>query len=75
MDSISDWNGKLIALNALRLGDDEAHHQSIASTIEELLQAAHRGKNRDFGKMANNPRVHEIIEDEVIYPSAVLTGK
>jgi hypothetical protein len=51
------------------------HHQSIASAIEELLQAAHREKNREIAEFAYNLRVHERIEDEVIYPRVVLIGK
>jgi hemerythrin superfamily protein len=51
------------------------HHQSIASAIEALLQAAHKEKNREFAEFAYNLRVHEMIEDEVIYPTVVLIGK
>jgi hypothetical protein len=50
------------------------HHQSIVSAIEELLQAAHKEKNREFAELAYNLRVHERIEDEVIYPTVVLIG-
>lgn len=51
------------------------HHQLIASAIEDLLQAAQREKNREFTEFAYNLRVHEMIEDEVIYPTVVLIGK
>jgi hemerythrin superfamily protein len=50
------------------------HHQSILAAIEELRQAAHREKNRGFAEFAYNLRVHESIEDEVIYPTVVLIG-
>jgi hypothetical protein len=51
------------------------HHQLIASAIEALLQAAHKEKNREFAQFAYNLRVHERVEDEVIYPTIVLIGK
>jgi len=51
------------------------HHQLIVSAIEDLLQAAHEEKNRDFAEFAYNPRAHERIEDEVIYRTLVLIGK
>ena len=51
------------------------HHQSILAAIEALLQAAHKEKNREFAEFAYNLRVHERIEDEVIYPTVVLIGK
>jgi hypothetical protein len=51
------------------------HHQLIASAIEDLLQAAHKEKNREIAEFAYNLRVHERIEDEVIYPAVVLIGK
>jgi hypothetical protein len=51
------------------------HHQLIVSAIEQLLQAAHKEKNREFAEFAYNMRVHERIEDEVIYPTIVLIGK
>jgi hypothetical protein len=52
-----------------------APHQSIASTIEELLPAALLEKNRQSADIANNPRIHEIIADEVICPTFVLIEK
>ena len=51
------------------------HHQLIVSAIEDLLQAAHKEKNREVAEFAYNLRVHERIEDEVIYPTVVLIGK
>jgi hypothetical protein len=51
------------------------HHQSIMAAVEALLQAAHKEKNREFAQFAYNLRIHERIEDEVIYPTVVLIGK
>ena len=51
------------------------HHQLIVSAIENLLKAAQKEKNREVAEFAYNLRVHERIEDEVIYPAVVLIGK
>ena len=67
MPLISDFRAKHDAIND--------HHQSILAAIEELLQAAHKEKNREFAEFAYNLRVHEKIEDEVIYPMVVVIGK
>jgi hypothetical protein len=66
MPLISDFRAKHDALND--------HHQSILAEIEELLQAAHKEKNREFAELAYNLRIHERVEDEVIYPAVVLIG-
>ena len=49
-------------------------HQSIISAVEALLQAANKEKNREIADFAYNLRVHERIEDEVIYPTVMLIG-
>jgi hypothetical protein len=67
MPLISDFRAKHDAL------DD--HHQLIVSAIEELLQAAHKEKSREFAEFAYSLRFHEKIEDEVIYPTVILIGK
>jgi hypothetical protein len=51
------------------------HHQLIVSAIENLLKAAHKEMNREVAEFAHSMRVHERIEDEVIYPTVVLIGK
>jgi hypothetical protein len=51
------------------------HHHLIMAAIEDLLQAAHKEKNREFAEFAYTMRVHEKTEDEVIYPTVVLIGK
>ena len=53
----------------------DEHHQSIVSAIEALGQAARKEKNRLFTEFAYNLRVHERVEDEVIYPMIVVIGK
>ena len=51
------------------------HHQLIVAAIEYLLKAAHKERNREVAEFAYSLRVHERIEDEVIYPTVVLIGK
>jgi hypothetical protein len=50
-------------------------HGSIASAIHELLLAAHKESHREFAEFAYNLRVHERMEDEVIFPMVPLIGK
>jgi hemerythrin superfamily protein len=66
MPLIHDFRAKHDAIND--------HHQLIVSAVEELLQAAHKEKNREFAEFAYTLRVHERIEDEVIYPTVILIG-
>ena len=63
---ISDFSAKHAAL--------EKQHESIQSAIEELLVASHREKNRDVAEFAHNMKVHEKLEDEVIYPTVIMIG-
>ncbi len=49
-------------------------HQSIQSAIDALLAAAQRERNRQVAEFALNMRVHERIEDEVIYPALIMIG-
>lgn len=67
MLQISEFRAKRDAQNV--------HDQSIASTIEEMLQSTHSDKSSEVAEIASNPRVHEVIEDEVIRPAVVLGGK
>ena len=51
-----------------------SQHQSIIAAVEALLEAANKEKNREIADFAYNLRVHERIEDEVIYPTVMLIG-
>ena len=51
------------------------HHRLIAAAIEAMLQAARKEKNKEFAQLAYNLRVHERVEDEVVFPTVVLIGK
>jgi hypothetical protein len=53
----------------------DTQHRSILSAIDALLQAAHREKNGDFAEFAYKLRVHEWVEDEVIFPMVIVIGK
>ncbi|MBI4293602.1 MAG: hypothetical protein HY661_19170 [Betaproteobacteria bacterium] len=66
MPLISDFKARHAALNE--------HHQSILSAIEAMLDAAHKEKKREYAEFAYNLRIHEKIEDEVIYPTVILIG-
>jgi len=64
----------IVDFRAKRAAFDD-HHHSLLVAIDALLQAAHKEKNREFAEFAYNLRVHEQIEEEVIYPTVVLIGK
>jgi hemerythrin superfamily protein len=51
------------------------HHYAIASAIADLLQAAQKEKSTEFAEFAHCLKAHERIEDEVIYPRAILVGR
>ncbi len=63
---ISAFSAKHKALNG--------QHQSIQPAIDALLAASHSEKNREVAEFAHSMRVHERIEDEVIYPTLVMIG-
>ncbi len=50
------------------------HHQSISKALGALLEAAHREGNREVANVAYMARLHERMEEEVTYPTAVLIG-
>jgi len=50
------------------------HHQLILAAIEDLLQAAQRQNSREFAEFAYNLRVHERMEEEVVFPTVILIG-
>ena len=64
----------LIADFRTRFDSLEKQHESIRSAIENLLEASHRSNNREVAKFAYNLRIHERIEDEVIFPAVMLIG-
>lgn len=51
------------------------HHQNIFSAAGELLEAALREGNREIADFAHKLQLHEELEEEVIYPTAILIGK
>lgn len=67
MPLISDFTTRYEAL--------ASDHQSILDSIVEMLHTAHKVESREFARFAYNLRVHEWIEDEVIYPAVILIGR
>ena len=63
---ISDFSARHEAL--------DQQHQSIQSAIDALLEACQGEKNREFAEFAYTMRVHEKLEDEVIYPMVLHLG-
>ncbi|MBE0627599.1 MAG: hypothetical protein IH606_22615 [Burkholderiales bacterium] len=51
------------------------HHHSILAAVDDLLDDTHSDKSSEFAEFAYNVRVHEKIEDEVIYPAVILIGR
>jgi hypothetical protein len=50
-----------------------AHH-TITTAIQGMLQAAHKEDNREIIEFTYNLRMHERLEDEVIFPTVLLIG-
>ena len=63
---ISDFRAKHHAL--------DNQHQLIQSAIDGLMLASRQEKNREFAEFAYSMRIHERIEDDVIYPTVILIG-
>jgi hypothetical protein len=53
----------------------ESQHQSITSAIHALLLVSHKENNREIAEFAYGMRVHERLEDEVIYPMVPVIGR
>jgi hypothetical protein len=52
----------------------DEQHQSIANAIHGMLVAAYREDNREIIEFGYCLRVHERLEDDVIYPTALMIG-
>jgi hypothetical protein len=50
-------------------------HRAIGSAIHALLLAAHKENNLEFAEFAYCLRIHEKLEDEVIYPMVPVIGR
>ncbi len=53
------------------LGDE---HYSIAPAIHALLLAAYKEDNREIVEFTYSLRMHERLEDQVIFPTVLLIG-
>ena len=65
----------MIAEFTVRRDEMNNHHQSILSAVETLLQVAHREMKPEVTALAYNLRIHEQIEDDVVYPTVLRIGK
>lgn len=52
----------------------DEQHRSIANAIHGMLVAAYREDNREIIEFGYCLRVHERLEDDVIYPTALMIG-
>lgn len=50
------------------------HHQLIASTIETLIAAARKERNRRLADFAYQLWLHEQMEETILYPTVILIG-
>jgi hypothetical protein len=64
---IAEFSARQDALNK--------RHRSIVQAIDAFAQAAQRDGNRGFAEFAYDMKVHEWIEDEVVFPIVVVIGK
>jgi len=53
--------------------DDQ--HKSIAPALHDLLLAAYKEDNREIVEFTYNLRMHERLEDQVIFPTVLLIGR
>jgi hypothetical protein len=53
----------------------EKDHQLIQLGIHALMEACQLERNKDVGRFAYSLRLHERLEDEVIYPTVLLISE
>jgi hypothetical protein len=52
-----------------------SEHKAIVVALEELREAAERAGRSDIAEFARNLEQHARIEEEVMYPAAILVGQ
>lgn len=57
------------------LDDMLAEHRAIIAALERLVAAAGREKRFDYAEFAQRVIAHIRIEEEVMYPAAILVGE
>ena len=57
------------------LGALRAEHSRIRYAIDALLDAARKEGNGEYAQFAYRSMVHQMIEEEVIYPAVLLIGE
>ena len=71
-----EWVGFLPLISDLNARQDSVHieEQWILSTVEDLLNTAHKEGNKELAELAYYLREHERVEHEVAYPAVMLIG-
>jgi hypothetical protein len=57
------------------LGDMLAEHRAIVYALERLVEAAKQAKRYEYAELAERLITHARIEEEVLYPAAILVGE
>ena len=52
-----------------------ADHQRIVTAVRHLMQAAMEEKHHGFAEFARKLILHAQMEEEVMYPAAILVGE
>lgn len=50
-------------------------HEAILQLLEELSEAAREAENAEMEAFADNLRLHTEMEEQVLYPAAILVGE
>jgi hemerythrin superfamily protein len=65
----------LIEEFGLRHRNWQSEHRSITSAIDALLAASLKQRNERFAEFAYSLRIHEKLEEEVVYPTVLVIGQ
>jgi hemerythrin HHE cation binding domain-containing protein len=57
------------------LKDMVAEHHMISAALEKLVEAAHAADRAEFAALAARLVAHMRLEEEVLYPAALLVGR
>ena len=52
-----------------------AEHQAIVAALDALVAAAQRAQNDDVLSFAEKLKLHAQVEEEILYPAAILAGE
>lgn len=57
------------------LDDMRAEHRAIVAALEQLVAAAREAKRYEYAEFAGKLIIHARVEEEVLYPAAILVGE